>query len=47
MIVILIAFVLLFIYAMLYDNIFEIYDKRYMQIVNEKYLSNSNESRKI
>lgn len=47
MIIILIAFVLLFIYAMLYDNIFEIYDKRYMQIVNEKYLSNANESRKI
>ena len=47
MIVVLIAFVLLFIYAMLYDNIFEIYDKRYMQIVNEKYLLNANESEKI
>ena len=28
---------------MLYDNIFEIYDKRYMQIVNEKYLLNESE----
>lgn len=43
MIIILIDFVLLFIYSMLYDNIFEIYDKRYMQIVNEKYLLNESE----
>ena len=43
MIVILIDFVLLFVYTMLCDNIFEIYDNRYMEIVNEKYLLNESE----
>ena len=45
MIVILIDFVLLFVYTMLCDNIFEIYDNRYMEIVNEKYLLNESESK--
>lgn len=45
MIVILIDFVLLFVYTMLCDNIFEIYDNRYMEIVNEKYLLKESESK--